>query len=163
MVKVKIGIKAYSDKDTYLRYHGLTIDRDLPPSFWTADPGTIIGISTTPFTWEKEFDLTEGRHYLVYGNSSIKELPWTAEIYINGRMVARGSNISREQYLKVEFTVGAAPIPVIPKLTTRDIIIAVAAAAGGVAIGAATKRAALGLGIGLGAAGAYIAYKVLRG
>jgi len=161
MVKVKIGVKAYSDKDEYLRYHGLTIDRDLPASFWTADPGTVIGVSTSPFTWEKEFDLTEGRHYLVYGNSSIKELPWTAEIYINGKMVAKGSNISRDQYLKVEFTVGAAPA--IPKLTTKDIIIAVAAAAGGAAIGAATKRAALGLGIGLGAAGAYIAYKILRG
>jgi len=104
---VKIRIEASSTVDSYLRYHGMAIDKDLASGFWINQPESIIGTSYSPFTYEKEFDLSNGKHTIIYGNSAETGYEWDAKIYVDGKLVASGK-VSRYQYLKATFTVGAA-------------------------------------------------------
>ena len=76
---VKIRIEASSTVDSYLRYHGMAIDKDLASGFWINQPESIIGTSYSSFTYEKEFDLSNGKHTIIYGNSAETGYEWDAK------------------------------------------------------------------------------------
>jgi hypothetical protein len=101
---VRIRVEATSN-DQYLRYHGLSIDSDLPANFWSVAPGRVVGIGSSPFKYETEVSLPPGDHYVVYGNSADPTYPWTANVYVDGMLVGSGI-VHRDKFLKVTFTVG---------------------------------------------------------
>jgi hypothetical protein len=101
---VRIRVEAVSN-DPYARYHGLSIDSDLPANFWTVAPGRIVGMRFSPFRYETEVDLPPGNHYVVYGNSADPTYPWTANVYVDGTLVGSGI-VHRDRFLKASFTIG---------------------------------------------------------
>lgn len=116
MVKVKIRIEAWSYVDPWARYHGKSIDEPLASNFWETQKDKIIGINPygrPRFTHEQEVDLPPGDHYVEYSNSSISELPWHAEIYVNGELKASGT-VYRGKSLRASFTVAPEEIPEVP-------------------------------------------------
>jgi hypothetical protein len=110
---VRIRVEATSN-DPYVRYHGLSIDSDLPANFWSVAPGRVVGAGFPPFKYETEVSLPPGDHYVVYGNSADPTYPWTANVYVDEMLVGSGT-VHRDKFLKVTFTVGpGAPGPGIP-------------------------------------------------
>jgi len=111
MVTVNIGIEAYTDVDTYARYHGKAVDQSLDVSFWNTQPGKIIGTKRGSFTHEQTVDLDLGSHYVSYGNSGyVPDYAWHAKIYINGKLMAEG-DVGRRTHLRADFLLEAAPPP----------------------------------------------------
>jgi len=106
MTKVKIKIEATS-KGPYVRYHGVSIDEDLPKIFWKEAPDKVVGTTIGYFRYETEVDLDPGRHYVVYGNSSVCKRPyfWNAVIYVNDQILIQSSKVCRDNQLEGYFTV----------------------------------------------------------
>jgi hypothetical protein len=124
-----IKIEATSTVDTWVRYHGLAIDSELKPSFWTTQQEKIIGTTAPPFTYTTTVNLTNGTHTITYGNSASAGYEWDAKIYVDGKLVASGK-VSRDKYLVASVKVeGGKTTPTTPTLTDiQKIAIAVAIA-----------------------------------
>jgi len=102
MPLVKLEVLAKAIGDPYSRYHGLTVDRDLPAGFWRTGVGVIM-VCPVSLCYAARLNLTPGRHYVVYGNSCMQGY-WDSIIKVNGRIIARG-NVTATRFLKAEFTV----------------------------------------------------------
>jgi len=110
MVQVRIRIEASTTVDPYLRYHGKAVNQALNTDFWDTQPEKVIGTTFNSFSHEQTVDLPAGRHYIIYGNSSIEGYEWHARIYVNDRLVAEG-DVHRRRQLRADFTVEAPPVP----------------------------------------------------
>jgi len=102
MPLVKLEVLAKAVGDPWVRYHGLTVDRDLPAGFWEKGVG-VIAVCPTSLCYATRLNLTPGRHYVVYGNSCQAGY-WDTIIKVNGKIIARG-NVTATRFLKAEFTV----------------------------------------------------------
>mgnify|MGYP000023420131 CR=1 FL=1 len=102
MPLVKLEVLAKAVGDYFMRYHGLAVDRDLPPRFWEKHVG-VIAQTFFRLCYATRLNLAPGRHYVVYGNSCGKGY-WDSIIKVNGRIIARGK-VTASRFLKAEFTV----------------------------------------------------------
>lgn len=121
MALVTISILATST-DGFPRFHGLAVDGDLLSDFWLYQTDKMIGNTVdgeySPFNWEGQFELTQGTHRVVYGNSGYAQgttpqggpWPWHTKIFVDGKLVGEG-DVGREVYLSANFEVGVAPPP----------------------------------------------------
>ena len=109
-MEVEIKVVAWSDVDTWARFHGLAIDQPLNADFWRSQPEKIVGLTprwNPRFTYTKTVDLEPGKHYVIYGNSTtLEDGVWIAEIYINNKLMGRKDDIYRGNFLRVDFEVG---------------------------------------------------------
>ena len=109
-----IRIEATSSVDPWVRYHGLAIDEELKPGFWTAQPEKIIGAQSQPFSYTTTVSLSPGGHTITYGNSAPSGYEWDVKIYVDNQLIATGQ-VSRDKYLRASFTITPPPAPTTPK------------------------------------------------
>jgi len=76
-----IVIESRAVNDPWYRYHGLAVDKDLPPAWWK-DERYIIGCSRGYFEYKRRIRLTPGRHKIVYSVSASGSYYWEATIRI---------------------------------------------------------------------------------
>jgi hypothetical protein len=111
-VAVTVRVESAGPESGVLRHHGLTVDRSLPPRFWEVAPETVIGSTDKGwFSWQKQFALYPGDHYLEYGVSAPPEKAWKAYVYVGGQEAGSGY-VHEQKNLRATFTVKpAAPPP----------------------------------------------------
>ena len=103
-----IKVEATSSKDPWVRYHGLAIDEELKPGFWTSQPEKIVAVTPQPLVYTETVTLPSGKHTITYGNSAETGFEWDAKIYVDNKLIASGQ-VSRYKYLKASFTIEEAP------------------------------------------------------
>lgn len=110
MVKVTIAVEANTEegnRDPYPRYVGLSIDEPLEKGFYNTQPEKIIGIAFGKFKWEKEVELSPGRHTVQTGVSSWADYKWDTILKANGKVVAQGkTSASGHNYLSAAVIIG---------------------------------------------------------
>ncbi len=125
MVSVELKIVT-TEADPYLRYHGKSVDESLDPGFWDTQEEAIIGTSAAGFTHTQTVNVTEGSHYVIYGNSASGGYMWHTKIFANGTLIAEG-DIDRGNPLRADFTIG----PPSPPPTVESLLPAIASAIAG--------------------------------
>src|SRR6266699_435009 len=85
--QASISITATSTDDHYQRSFGLLFDQTLNPDFWNSQPGSVIGVSFSPFTFSHTYSLSRGSHFLEFGVSAFVG-HWHVQITVNGVVVA---------------------------------------------------------------------------
>lgn len=120
MVSVEIKIVT-TETDPYVRYHGKAVDQPLDSSFWTTQPDKIFKTTGSGFTHTQTVELTDGSHYVIYGNSAASSYPWHANIFANGTLIAEG-NVDRGNPLRAEFIIGTPPTPTPPAESLLPVV-----------------------------------------
>ncbi len=105
MVTIKIVATAVAD--TYVRYHGKSVDEPLDPVFWDTQPDKVIGTTKGALEHTQTVQLAEGPHYVIYGNSAAVGYIWHVQIFVNETLIAEG-DVDRGSQLRGDFTAGPA-------------------------------------------------------
>lgn len=100
-----VTVRVYScpSPDSYSRYHGLSVNKPLPNSWWNyaglniATQGSCVDYTTT--LW-----LPTGSNFVEYAASAFSGNKWYATIYINGAAKASGY-VDDYTHLRATFTV----------------------------------------------------------
>jgi len=98
---VKVHAWPVTDNPYYQRYHGLSIDRPLPESWWTGEYYKIHVFYRIDSEIGYIFDKVLIDQYVEYANTGYVSLncTWYAKIYIDGALKAEGE-VGRDQPLR---------------------------------------------------------------
>ncbi len=103
--KVSVEIKIVTtETDPWPRFHGKTVDQSLDSSFWTTQFDKVFKTTGSGFTHTQIVELTDGSHYVIYGNSASAGHLWHTKIFINGALIAEG-DVDRSNQLRADFTI----------------------------------------------------------
>ncbi len=102
--------------DSYVRYHGKSINQSLDTSFWSTQPEKVITTSGSSFTHTQVVGLPDGSNYVIWGNSAASGYIWHTKIFVDGLLVAEG-DVDRYHQLRGNFTVSPVPVEVATTLT----------------------------------------------
>ena len=83
-------------------------DQTLNPDFWNSQPGSVIGVSFSPFTFSHTYSLSSGSHFLEFGVSAFVG-HWHVQITVNGVVVA-SVDTDVNHHVHSSFSVGGSSV-----------------------------------------------------
>jgi hypothetical protein len=118
--QASISISASSSDDGFQRSFGLIFDQTLNPDFWNSQPGSVIGVSYSPFSYSNTYSLSSGSHFLEFGVSAFVG-HWHVVITVNGVVVA-SVDTDQNHHVHTQFSVGGVSIsPVVSSGPTTSL------------------------------------------